>query len=103
MRHVEMKIESYLLDDIGRSATIEYWKDDFALMVRASIYDNNEMDAYNFNFPILREEFDTMDDAIKFLETECERLIVEEFKRRAWQGRRAQERLDEINANGFKL
>ena len=101
MRQVEMKIENYLLDDIGRSATIEYWKDDLALMVRASIYDNNEMDAYNF--PILRKEFDTMDDAIDFLETECERLIVEEFKRRAWQGRRAQERLDEIKENGFKL
>lgn len=101
MRHVEMKIESYLLEDIGHSAIIEYWKDDFALMVKASIYNNNDIDGCDF--PILRKEFDTMDDAIEFLETECERLIVEEFKRRAWQGRKAQERLDEINANGFKF
>lgn len=101
MRHVEMKIESYLLEDIGRSAIIEYWKDDFALMVKASIYDNNDIDGCDF--PILRKEFDTMDDAIEFLEKECERLIVEEFKRRAWQGRRAQERLDEIKENGFKF
>lgn len=101
MRHVEMKIESYLLEDIGRSATIDYWKDNVGLMVKASIYDNNDIDGCDF--PVLRKEFDTIDDAIKFLETECERLIVEEFKRRAFQGRMAQERLDEINANGFKF
>ena len=103
MRHVEMKIESYLLEDIGRVAIIEYWKDDKGLMVRASIYDNNDMDAYHYNFPVLRKEFDTMDDAIEFLETECERLIVEELKNQAFKGRRAQERLDEIKINGFEF
>lgn len=101
MRHITMNIENHVLEDMRRSASIEYWKDDFGLMIRAFIYDNDEMDRYNY--PILEKEFDTMEEAINFLEIECERLIVPELLNMAFKGRKAQERLDEIKENGFKL
>ena len=101
MRHVTMNIENFVLEDMGHSASIEYWKDDKGLMIRASIYNNRERDEYDS--PILEKEFDTMEDAINFLETECELLIVGELNHRTFKGRRAQERLDEIKENGFKL
>lgn len=101
MRHVTMNIENFVLEETGHSASIEYCIDDNGLMIKASIYYDRERTEYDS--PILEKEFDTMEDAINFLETECERLIVEELENRAWKGRRAQEKLDEIKTHGFEL
>lgn len=101
MRHITMNIENHVLEDIGYSASIEYWKDDKGLMVKAQIhkYDSH----FNEYFRIDEKEFNTMEDAINYLEIECADITIAELNHRAFKGRRAQERLDEIKEEGFKL
>lgn len=101
MRHVTMNIDNYILEDAGYAASIEYWKDDNAVMARALI--SNINDELSDGWPFVREEFNNLDDALNFLQKSCAELVASELEVRTLRGRRAQERLDEINENGFKL
>ena len=101
MRHITMNIDNYILKDAGYAASIEYFKDDNAVMARALI--SNLNDKLSDGWPFVREEFNNLDDALNFLQKSCAELVASELEVRTFRGRRAQERLDEINEIGFKL
>ena len=52
---------------------------------------------------IIQKGFETMGEALQWLEQKCKDLVIEDLSIRAWRGKLAQEKIDEINENGFYL
>jgi hypothetical protein len=52
---------------------------------------------------IIQKGFETMGEALQWLEQKCKYLVIEDLSIRAWRGKHAQEKIDEINKNGFYL
>lgn len=108
MKYVRMKIDNSLLDDARYEAWIHYCEDSKGLKVSAIINGIDE----NGHFQDLlgrhcesriQKEFDTIQDAISFLEEKCKSLVIEELTDVARRGRWAQEKIDIINDGGFQL
>ena len=52
---------------------------------------------------IIQKEFETLREALHWLDEKCKCLVIEDLSIRAWRGKHAQEKIDEINEKGFYL
>jgi hypothetical protein len=108
MKYVRMKIENSLIEKAHYEAWIHYCEDSKGLKVSAIINGIDE----NGHFQDLlgrhceskiQKEFDTIQEAISFLEEKCKSLVIEELTDVSRRGRWAQEKIDSINNQGFML
>lgn len=108
MKYVRMRIDNSLINDAHYEAWIHYCEDIKGSKVSAIINGIDE----NGHFQDLlgrhcesriQKEFDTIQEAINFLEEKCKSLVIEELTNVAWRGRRAQEKIDCIDNEGFHL
>ena len=112
--YVRMKVENEMLQDAKMEAWIHYdelyqvkWAED-SQKIWAKIIGIDE----NGYFEDLlgrtcesrfQESFETMREALHWLDEKCKGLVIEELSIIAWRGKHAQEKIDEINKNGFYL
>ena len=112
--YVRMKVENEMLKDAKIEAWIHYdelyqvkWAED-SQKIWANIIGIDE----NRYFEDLlgrtcesrfQESFETMREALHWLEQKCKDLIIEDLVITTSRGKWAQEKIDEINKNGFYL
>jgi hypothetical protein len=101
-RFITMNIENHRLDNAGYESSILYRQNDSEISIIAEIYRKYERTEY-IHPAVESGEFTNIEDAIKFLEIECELLVIEELTQRERKGRWAKEILDEIKEKGFEL
>jgi bifunctional DNase/RNase len=108
MKYVRMKIENNFINDAHYEAWIHYSENERERKVIAIINGIDE----NRHFQdllgrhcesMIKKEFDTIQEAINFLEEKCKSLVIEELTNVAWRGRQAQEKIDCIESMGFQL
>ena len=110
--YVRMKVENEMLQDAKMEAWIHYTFSkvdysnqlEFTAIIRG-IEDNAHFDDLLFrcNESKIEQIFDSVEEALHWLEEKCKELVIEELSIRVWRGKRAQEKIDEINENGFYL
>ena len=108
MKYVRMKIENSLIEEAHCEAWIHYCSDDKGQKISAIINGIDENGHYQdlLGNPCesrIQKEFDTIEEAISFLEEKCKSLIIEELTDVSRRGRWAQEKIDSINNQGFML
>jgi hypothetical protein len=112
--YVRMKVENEMLKDAKMEAWIHY--DDMYQVITSK--ENQKVWAKiigideNGHFEdllgrtcesIIQKEFETLREALYWLDEKCKALVLEDLSIVAWRGKRAQEKIDEINENGFYL
>ena len=100
----EMKIENSLLNRVRYTAELRYSTD--LCIATIDGFDENEFieDLLGRQVKVrYRKEFDSIHQAIKWLENKCEEIILEELDLVVRNAKYAQEGIDNINNEGFKL
>ena len=106
--YVRMKVENEMLQDAKMEAWIHY--DDMynEQIILAKIHRIDEKGHFEDLLgrtmeSIIQKEFETLREALYWLDEKCKGLVIEDLSIVAWRGKRAQEKIDEINENGFYL
>jgi hypothetical protein len=102
--YVRMKVENEMLKDAKMEAWIHY--DEQRILAKIHGIDENghfEDLLGRTCESIIQKEFETLREALYWLDEKCKCLVIEDLSIIAWRGKRAQEKIDEINENGFYL
>ena len=108
MKYVRMKIDNSLINDAHYEAWIHYCEDIKGSKVSAIINGIDEnghfQDLLGRNCESrIQKNFDTIEEAISFLEEKCKIMVIEDLTDVSSRGRWAQEKIDSIKNEGFHL
>ena len=109
--YVRMKVENEMLQDAKMEAWIHYdelYNNKENPKIWAKIIGIDENGYFEDLLgrtceSIIQKEFETMREALHWLEQKCKDLIIEDLVITTSRGKWAQEKIDEINENGFYL